>query len=57
MCQEMFTLGLKEHTKREEEISLFFTSVKDAREENTNVGVKCINEYITYKKKVRFRCL
>lgn len=55
MCQEMFTLGLKEHTKREEEISLFFTSVKDAREENTNVGVKCINEYITYKKKVRLR--
>lgn len=52
LCQEMFSFGLKEHQKREEEINTFFTSIGEAREENKNQGVKCIAEYLEYKKKV-----
>ena len=52
LCQEMFDLGLKEHEKREEEIGSFFGSIGEAREDNKNLGVKCINEYSEYKKKV-----
>lgn len=52
VCQGMFELGLKEHEKREEEIKSFFDSISDAQEENKNRGVKSINDYSEYKKKV-----
>ena len=48
----MFNLGLKEHEKREEEINSFFSSISEARDDNKNQGVKCINDYSEYKKKV-----
>lgn len=50
----MFDLGLKEHEKRQEEISSFFGSIKEAREDNKQQGVKCIDDYCEYKKKVIF---
>ena len=52
ICQEIFELGLKEHTKREAEISSFVSSVDDAFQENKSEGVKKIEEYIEFKKKV-----
>lgn len=48
----MFSLGLKEHQKRQEETNSFFSSITEAREENKNQGVKCIHEYSEHKKKV-----
>lgn len=48
----MFNLGLREHEKREEEINSFFGSINEARDDNKNQGVKCINDYSEYKKKV-----
>ena len=52
LCQEMLTLEIKENEKRKEEISCLLTSIREAREDNKNQGVDCINEYGEYKKKV-----
>ena len=53
VCEEIFQFGLKEHEKREAEIASFFSCLEEATQDNNNVGVKDIHEYIEYKKKVR----
>lgn len=52
ICQDIFELGLKEHAKREEEIACFYSSIDDAIQDNKDEGVKKIQKYIEYKKKV-----
>ena len=51
----MFSLGLNEHHKREEDMNSFFTSIGEAREENKKQGVTFIQEYSEYKKKVQYQ--
>jgi len=43
---------LKEHEKREAEIASFFSCMEEATQDNNNAGVKHIQNYIEYKKKV-----
>ncbi|KAK3705830.1 hypothetical protein QZH41_011521, partial [Actinostola sp. cb2023] len=52
ICRDIFEFGLKECTKRKEDIKSFFTSMDEALAENKKDGVAYIQKYIDFKKKV-----
>lgn len=54
VCNDIFAFGLKESTKRKEEVDSFFSCMEEALTENKRIGVSYIQEYIDFKKKVHF---
>lgn len=49
----MFDYGLKEHEKRDSEVKQFWECVEDAKQENKNLGMYAITDFMVVKKRVR----
>ena len=49
--------GLKEHENREKEKALFMAAINKAKEADKQQGVKTINEFLSFKKRVSGCCL
>ena len=52
VCQQMFDLGISKHEDRVKEVDMFWECMKDAKNENKDVGTERINEFMSYKKSV-----
>jgi hypothetical protein len=51
ICGKLFEFGMKERSKRKDELDSFLTALYDATENNKNASVKLLNEYEQYKTK------
>ncbi|XP_060081778.1 dynein regulatory complex subunit 3-like [Ylistrum balloti] len=51
ICHQMFEYGLKEHEKRDSEVKQFWECVEDAKQENKNLGMQAINNFMVVKKR------
>ena len=54
VCQQIFELGLGEHSKRQEEVDQFWGCVEDAKKENKVLGMVSINNFLESKKRVSY---
>lgn len=52
ICEELVKYGLKEHENREKEKALFMMAINKAKEADKQQGVKTINEFLSFKKRV-----
>jgi len=52
ICDELITFALKEAESRDLEKSMFSSAVNKAKEADKSQGVKLINDFLAYKKKV-----
>jgi hypothetical protein len=52
ICKGIFDFGLRERSKRKEEVDSFFSCLEEALTDNKEDGVSHIQEYIEFKKKV-----
>ncbi|KAI8506378.1 Dynein regulatory complex subunit 3 [Branchiostoma belcheri] len=52
ICQQIFEYGLKEHQRRGDEVSGFQTAVDEAKEDNRNMGMRKINDFNDYRRKL-----
>ena len=52
ICDELITFALKEAESRDSEKSMFSSAVNKAKEADKAQGVKLINDFLAYKKKV-----
>ncbi|XP_066292825.1 dynein regulatory complex subunit 3-like [Branchiostoma lanceolatum] len=52
ICQQIFEYGLKEHQRRGDEVSGFQTAVDEAKEDNRNMGMRKINDFNEYRRKM-----
>ena len=54
ICQKIFDFGLVKHEERMKEADTFLECLNDAMVENKAQATKSIDEFMEYKKKVRF---
>lgn len=52
VCDDLAALGLKEHQRRCAESDDFFACIEEAKDQNKEQGVKLIDKFANYKKRV-----
>jgi hypothetical protein len=52
VCDDLAALGLKEYEKRQAESEDFFYCIADAKQQNKDQGVKLIDKFVNFKKRV-----
>ena len=52
VCQQLFEFGLQEYEKRKAEVDMFWECVNEAKEENKELGMKAIEDFMAEKKAV-----
>jgi len=50
VCQQLFEFGLQEYEKRKAEVDMFWECVNEAKEENKELGMKAIEDFMAEKK-------
>ena len=53
ICYQIFEYGIKEHDKRQAEVNQFWECIEEAKNENKQLGIKAIDEFMLMKKKVK----
>ncbi|XP_013395045.1 dynein regulatory complex subunit 3-like [Lingula anatina] len=51
-CHQIFEYGLQEHERRMEEVNQFWDCIEEAKRENKEMGMKQINQFMEYKKRL-----
>jgi molybdate-binding protein len=54
ICQQIFDFGLSKQEERAKEVNTFLECLNDAKVENKVQATRSIEEFIEYKKKVRY---
>ena len=52
ICYQIFEYGIKEHDKRQAEVNQFWECIEEAKNENKQLGIKAIDEFMLMKKRV-----
>ncbi|XP_005092481.1 dynein regulatory complex subunit 3 isoform X2 [Aplysia californica] len=52
VCQQLFDFGLQEYEKRKAEVDMFWECVNEAKDENKEMGMKAIENFMAEKKQV-----
>ncbi|KAK3789570.1 hypothetical protein RRG08_016249 [Elysia crispata] len=52
VCQQLFEFGLQEYDKRKAEVDMFWECVNEAKQENKEMGMDAINEFMKDKKRI-----
>lgn len=52
-CRKIFELGLAKHKERLQEVAMFTDCIEEAKQENKSLATAKIEEFMTYKNKVR----
>lgn len=50
VCQQLFDFGLQEYEKRKAEVDMFWECVNEAKDENKEMGMKAIEDFMAEKK-------
>ena len=54
ICQQLFDFGLSEYEKRKAEVDMFWECVNEAKQENKEMGMKAIEDFMAEKKSVSY---
>lgn len=52
VCQQLFDFGLQEYEKRKAEVDMFWECVNEAKDENKDMGMKAIEDFMAEKKSI-----
>ncbi|GFN98389.1 dynein regulatory complex subunit 3 [Plakobranchus ocellatus] len=52
VCQQLFEFGLQEYEKRKAEVDMFWECVNEAKQENKEMGMDAIKEFMKEKKRI-----
>ncbi len=54
ICQQVFELGIAKHEERVQEVRMFWECINEAKQENKDLGMSHISQFMEYKKQVQF---